>query len=780
MAMFLAYVPPDYGLRPMTKQGKVAELRQELVGGKKDKNYTQKKIALKKIVANMTMSNNEMVSLFPDIIACMHIPSLEIKKMCFLFLVNYSRMRPEIAVKAIPVLEHDMEDPNPLVRALALRTMSYVHVKHYVEATVPLVKHLLRDVDPYVRKTAAFCVAKLYDHDKHMVEGSDLIDRLNQLLRDDNPTVVASALASLMDIWERSDSIKLTIDYNNASKMVSILPDCSEWGQTYILEALMSYVPQEAGEATLLAEKIAPRLSHSNSAVVLTCIRVILYLMNYIADEKQVSALCRKLSPPLVTLLAKGPEVQYLALRNALLILQRRPDVLRNDIRVFFCKYNDPIYVKVTKLELIFMLANEKNIDEVLTELREYATEVDVHFVRKAVRAIGKLAIKIEPAARRCINLLLELVSTKVPYIVQEATVVIRNIFRKYPNQYESIIGTLCEHLDSLDEPEAKAAMVWVIGQYADRIENSDALLEDFLYSFAEEPVEVQLALLTATVKLFIQRPTKGQELVPKVLKWATEETDNPDLRDRAYMYWRLLSSDMALARTVVMGDKPPITAESEKLDPQTLEEMCLNVGTLATIYLKPVQTVFRSARPKRLPDSPALQKHALPTSANLPAFEAAKSLSMLGMGGQAVALPVPSSSFNSSQAPQSPSQAQGQQGDNNNNNNMAGAVSDADAYFAGIGSQQMAAMGIHDQGDDGFGGGAGNEAGYVVNQYAPQQVFQPAQGVGSNGDLLMLSVQSAQVYSIADTILSSLEYIISFQEIYTTFTLPYYGGFSS
>ncbi|KAL7629699.1 hypothetical protein AAE478_001222 [Parahypoxylon ruwenzoriense] len=706
-------------------RGKVAELRLELnSGGKKDKNFTQKKIALKKIVANMTMSNNEMVSLFPDIIGCMHIQSLEIKKM---YLRPCRLAKPSQLVKILTEVVQDMEDPNPLVRALALRTMSYVHVKDFVEATVPLVKRLLRDSDPYVRKTAAFCVAKLYDHDKYMVEQSDLIDRLNQLLRDDNPTVVASALAGLMDIWERSDSIKLTIDYSNASKMVAILPDCSEWGQTYILEALMSYVPQESGEATLLAERIAPRLSHSNSAVVLTCIRVILYLMNYIADEKQISALCRKLSPPLVTLLAKGPEVQYLALRNALLILQRRPDVLRNDIRVFFCKYNDPIYVKVTKLELIFMLANEKNIDEVLTELREYATEVDVHFVRKAVRAIGKLAIKIEPAARRCINLLLELVATKVPYIVQEATVVIRNIFRKYPNQYESIIGTLCEHLDSLDEPEAKAAMVWVIGQYAARIENSDVLLEDFLYSFAEEPVEVQLALLTATVKLFIQRPTKGQDLVPRVLKWATEETDNPDLRDRAYMYWRLLSTDMNVAKQMVMGEKPPITAESEKLDPQTLEEMCLNVGTLATIYLKPVQTVFRSARPRRLTDSPALQKHTLPTSANLPSFEAQKSLSMLGMGGQpAVLRPDVQAGVAAAGA------SAGSSGD------MANAVSDADAYFAGIGSQQMAAMGIHDAGDDSFGG-AGTESSYVVNQYAPQQVFQPAQGVGSNGDLLIL-----------------------------------------
>ena len=63
-------------------QGKVAELRQELnSGGKKDKNNSAKKIALKKSVANMTMSNNDMVGLFPDIIATMQTPSLEIKKM---------------------------------------------------------------------------------------------------------------------------------------------------------------------------------------------------------------------------------------------------------------------------------------------------------------------------------------------------------------------------------------------------------------------------------------------------------------------------------------------------------------------------------------------------------------------------------------------------------------------------------------------------------------------------------------------------------------------------
>ena len=121
-----------------------------------------------------------------------------------------------------------MQDPNPLIRALALRTMSYIHVREFVHATLSPLKTLLRDPDPYVRKTATFCVAKLYDHDKKLVEESDLVQALNERLRDDNPTVVSSALAALMDIWERGENIKLTLDYNTASKIVQILPDCSE------------------------------------------------------------------------------------------------------------------------------------------------------------------------------------------------------------------------------------------------------------------------------------------------------------------------------------------------------------------------------------------------------------------------------------------------------------------------------------------------------------------------------------------------------------------------
>lgn len=556
-----------------------------------------------------------------------------------LYLVNYGRSKTNLVANAIPGFLSDCNDRNPLIRGLAIRTMSYIHVPSILAALLDPLRHSLKDADPYVRKTAAICVAKLYMHDRKMVEKQGFINMLRDLLADANPTVVANSVAALTEISERSDNIQLRLNLTIASKLISALPDCSEWGQTYILEALMFFIPQEFADAEILAERIAVRLQHANSAVVLTATKVILYLMNYIASSEFKENLCKKLSGPLVTLLSSGPEVQYVALRNILLVIQRRPIVLQNEVKVFFCKYNDPIYVKMAKLEIIYRLANERNVEQVLAELREYATEVDVDFVQKSVRSIGRLALKISCFADRCVSVLLSLIGTKVNYVVQEAVVVIKDILRKYPNRYEGVIATLCESLDSLDEPEARAAMVWIIGQYAERIENSDELLEDFLFSFLDEPAEVQLAMLTATVKLFLKRPTAGGELVPKVLKWATEEVENPDVRDRGFMYWRLLSTDPTTARDIVLAEKPSISTEMDRMDRQLLDQLLLHGASLATIFHRQPQTFIRGSKARYLPDSPALDEVARKSaSSHLHAKPAQKGLNVSSSAAPAAA----------------------------------------------------------------------------------------------------------------------------------------------
>lgn len=135
-------------------------------------------------------------------------------------------------------------------------------------------------------------------------------------------------------------------------------------------------------------------------------------------------------------MLSSPHEVQYVALRNINLILQKRNDILSNEIRVFFCKYNDPPYVKMEKLEILIKLVDERNVDQFISEMKEYASEVDVEFVRKSVEAIGRCAIKIEAAAERCVNALLDLIKNKVNYVVQETIIVVKviRLYVVWPN----------------------------------------------------------------------------------------------------------------------------------------------------------------------------------------------------------------------------------------------------------------------------------------------------------------------------------------------------------
>lgn len=120
----------------------------------------------------------------------------------------------------------------------------------------------------------------------------------------------------------------------------------------------------------------------------------------------------------------------------------------------------------------------------------------------------------------------------------------------------------------------------------------------------------------------------KTKELVHKVLKCVTEDIDNPDLRDRGFMYWRMLAVNPIVAGQIVLAEKPPITTDSDRMDRGALDQLLLHTGTLGSIYhknpevgltipracleIQPFsQTFIRGAAGKALKDSPALNAHS-------------------------------------------------------------------------------------------------------------------------------------------------------------------------
>lgn len=121
---------------------------------------------------------------------------------------------------------------------------------------------------------------------------------------------------------------------------------------------------------------------------------------------------------------------------------------------------------------------------------------------------------------------------------------------------------------------------------------------------------QTQLQILTAVVKLFLKRPDQAQGLVQKVLQAATAENDNPDIRDRAYVYWRLLSntSDPNAAKNIVLSEKPPITNNIASLPGPLLDQLLNELSTLASVYHKPPEQFIGQGRY----GSDAVQKAAI------------------------------------------------------------------------------------------------------------------------------------------------------------------------
>lgn len=132
-----------------------------------------------------------------------------------------------------------------------------------------------------------------------------------------------------------------------------------------------------------------PRLSHNNPAVILAAVKVILKCNDLIKDKEQKKAVVKKLAAPLVTLLSCEPEIQYIALRNISFVLQKEPTIFENSSKVFFCKFNDPLYLKLEKIEVLIKVVVEGNSESILNELQDYSNDMDMDLVQAAVKAIG-------------------------------------------------------------------------------------------------------------------------------------------------------------------------------------------------------------------------------------------------------------------------------------------------------------------------------------------------------------------------------------------------------
>jgi len=66
--------------------------------------------------------------LFQSVIKCLEYPDIELKKLVYLYIINYSRHKPDDAIMVINLFRKDIFKGSSLIKGLATRTMGCLRI----------------------------------------------------------------------------------------------------------------------------------------------------------------------------------------------------------------------------------------------------------------------------------------------------------------------------------------------------------------------------------------------------------------------------------------------------------------------------------------------------------------------------------------------------------------------------------------------------------------------------------------------------------------------------
>ena len=567
-----------------------AELQEALNSMK----LSRQKDSMKQIIASMTIGK-DVSKLFPDVVKLIRTKNIELKKLVYLYLINYARVKPDLIFLAVAAFHSDARDgATPLIRGLAIRTMGCIRVPEIVSYLCETLSYCIKDKDAYVRKTAAMCVSKLYQTSPQQVRENGFINILHDCLEDENPIVVANAMTALSEISILSGVNQIKIKSKNLKNILDSLTKANEWAQVQILDALVFYNTKKSTHAEEVIEGVMPRLSHVNQSVVMSAIKVIMKFMDSIDDIEKIKVYCKKLTNSIMSILISYPEIQYILLRSLHAIVLKRPILLEKEFKYFYVQYNDPIYIKLEKVDILYKLCNKKNYEMIIQEFTSYAlTETNAELIRKSIKYIGYVGYKFESSYDLCVRSINKIIDNNNEDAVPECIIVARDLMRKYKSTALDLIKKITlDLINSISDLNAKSAALYIIGEFCEQIPESTEIITFFVNNFSNAEMnlnsKVKLQILNACVKNFLTKPDEGEEIVKDCLQRGAEESENPDVRDRAYIYWRLLEIDPDIAKEMICSEKPSFKfTEHDELDVDTIDDMINNMTNVSACYFK-------------------------------------------------------------------------------------------------------------------------------------------------------------------------------------------------
>lgn len=566
--------------------------------------------AMKRIVGMMA-DGRDVSDLFAAVVKNVVSKNVEVKKLVYLYLVRYAEEQQDLALLSISTFQKGLKDPNQLIRGSALRVLSSIRVPVIAPIMMLAIKEGVADMSPYVRKTAAHAIPKLYSLDPEQKDY--LIEVIEKLLKDQTTLVAGSAVMAFEEVCpERIDLI-----HKNYRKLCNLLIDIDEWGQVAVIHMLTRYArtqfvdpnkeplseefypksdnsddsedseddgtpktPKKEAyimdpDHRLLLRTCKPLLQSRNAAVVMAVAR----LYHHLAPTNEIGIVARSL----VRLLRSHREVQTVVLSNIATISASEKGMFEPYLKGFFVHSSDPTHICLLKLEIMTNIAGETTIGTILREFQSYISSSDKQFVASTIQAIGRCASNISEVTDTCLAGLVRLLSNRDEVVVAESVVVIKKLLQLKPKGNSEIIMHMAKLVDSIMVPMARASILWLLGEYCERVPKvAPDVLRKMAKSFGSEEDIVKLQILNLGAKLFITNPKQTKLLCQYVLNLAKYD-QSYDIRDRArFLRQLLIPSDTGghlskYVKKIFLASKPPPVIQSVFKDRQGFQ-----VGSLS------------------------------------------------------------------------------------------------------------------------------------------------------------------------------------------------------
>lgn len=548
--------------------------------------------AMKRVVGLIAKGKNSS-ELFPAVVKNVASKNIELKKLVYVYLVRYAEEQQDLALLSISTFQRALKDPNQFIRASALRVLSSIRVPIIVPIMMLAIKEAAADLSPYVRKTSAHAIQKLYSLDPEQKE--QLIEVIEKLLKDKSTLVAGSVVMAFEEVCpDRIDLI-----HKNYRKLCNLLVDVEEWGQVVIISMLTRYArtqftspwkegaifdenndktfyesdSEEKKEQTeakpyimdpdhrLLLRNTKPLLQSRNTAVVMS----VAQLYWHLAPKHEVNIVTKSL----VRLLRSHREVQYIVLQNIATMSIQRKGMFEPYMKSFYVRSTDATHIKTLKLEILTNLANEANISTILREFQTYVKSQDKAFAAATIQAIGRCATNISEVTDTCLNGLVLLLSNRDETVVAESVVVIKKLLQTQPTQHSEIIKHMAKLFDNITVPMARASILWLMGEYCERVPKiAPDVLRKMAKTFTAEEDIVKLQTVNLAAKLYLTNSKQTKLLTQYILNLGKYD-QNYDIRDRTRFIRQLIvpnEKSGALnkyARRILLAPKPAPVLES-------------------------------------------------------------------------------------------------------------------------------------------------------------------------------------------------------------------------